>query len=123
MRLQHGICFQILLVCTLITSITACNRDPNAAVTAKSSRSLMPADPALKTLYIQSCYSCHSAGAGNAPRSGNIADWAPRVQKGLDVLLHNTINGIGGMPPRGMCIDCSEEEFVKLILFLAGQSD
>jgi cytochrome c5 len=83
----------------------------------------MPADPAIKTVYIQSCYGCHSSGAGRAPRTGNIADWAPRMGKGMNFLVYNTVNGIGSMPAKGMCMDCSEEDFTKLILFLAGQSD
>jgi cytochrome c5 len=29
------------------------------------------------------------------------------------------INGFGGMPPLGMCMDCSAEEFEALIVFMA----
>ncbi|MEX1664121.1 c-type cytochrome [Zhongshania arctica] len=125
MRFKTSIYVKILSAGILLTGLTACTPDPNAKASspAQSSRSLMPADPAIKTAYIQSCYGCHSSGAGRAPRTGNIADWAPRVQKGFDVLLYNTINGIGSMPAKGMCMDCSEEDFTKLILFLAGQSD
>ncbi|MFT7404028.1 c-type cytochrome [Zhongshania sp.] len=125
MRFKPSNYLNMIFACTLLTSLAACTPDPNAAASSpvQSSRSLMPADPAIKTVYIQSCYGCHSSGAGMAPRTGNIAEWAPRVQKGINVLLYNTINGIGSMPANGMCMDCSEEDFTKLILFLAGQSD
>lgn len=83
----------------------------------------MPADPGLKSLYIQSCYSCHSSGVASAPRSGNTEDWAPRINKGMDVLLRNTLNGIGSMPPKGMCHGCSDNDLARLILFLAGESE
>lgn len=130
MRRRHRIDCKLILVSVLFISLAACGPNPNSASdnsstanAAPSSRSRMPADPALKSLYIQSCYGCHSAGVANAPRSGNDADWAPRLQKGMDVLLHNTINGISSMPPKGMCIGCSDEDFTQLILFLSGQSE
>lgn len=122
----------ILLAATVLIGLSACGPSPNSSAeagdganlsAASTPRNRMPSDPALKSLYIQSCYGCHSTGVASAPRSGNTADWAPRLQKGMDVLLHNTINGINSMPPKGMCIGCSDEEFTQLILFLSGQSD
>ncbi len=82
---------------------------------------VQPADPALAALYQQSCFACHGTGAGGAPRTGS-ADWQPRLDKGMDTLLDNTINGFKGMPPLGMCMDCGEEEFTALIEFMAGKS-
>lgn len=130
MRRRHRIDCKLILASVLFISLAACDPNPNSASdnsstanAAPSSRSRMPTDPALKSLYIQSCYGCHSAGVANAPRNGNDADWAPRLQKGMDVLLHNTINGFSSMPPKGMCIGCSDEDFTQLILFLSGQSE
>jgi cytochrome c5 len=122
----------ILLAATVLIGLSACGPSPNSSAevgdganlsAASTPRNRMPSDPALKSLYIQSCYGCHSTGVASAPRSGNTADWAPRLQKGMNVLLHNTINGINSMPPKGMCIGCSDEEFTRLILFLSGQSE
>ena len=42
-----------------------------------------------------------------------------RMQKGMDVLVNNVISGIGGMPPYGLCMDCSADEFEALIEFMA----
>ncbi|CAA0111470.1 c-type cytochrome [Zhongshania aliphaticivorans] len=131
MRFQYRI-LNILLSTTILLGLSACGPSPDPSSkagngasqsVASTPRSRMPSDSALKSLYIQSCYGCHSSGAAGAPRSGNIADWAPRLQKGMDVLLHNTIHGINSMPPKGMCIACSDEEFTQLILFLSGQRE
>ncbi|WP_295873454.1 c-type cytochrome [uncultured Zhongshania sp.] len=123
--------FATLLPLGLVIALVGCGPSPSTSATATtetasaapSSRSLMPSDPALKSLYIQSCYGCHSTGVAGAPRSGNQTDWAPRLQKGMDVLLSNTVNGLNSMPPKGMCMGCSEEDFRNLIVFLSGQSE
>ena len=116
------------LVLILATSLlAACSGGDNSASTASgqapqvSSRKMMPEDPDLKSLYTQSCFSCHGTGAGGAPRTGHAGDWQPRLEKGMDVLLDHTINGFKGMPPLGMCMDCGEEEFTALIEFMVGQ--
>ncbi len=92
----------------------------NTASTSTSSKKTMPEDPDLKSLYVQSCFSCHGTGAGGAPRTGT-AEWDSRMAKGMDTLLDNTINGFNGMPPLGLCMDCGEEEFEALIRFMAGE--
>lgn len=131
MRFEHRI-LKLVLAATLFISLSACGPSPDVASTsgsdanhsaANTPRSRMPSDPALKSLYIQSCYGCHSSGVASAPRSGNTADWAPRLQKGMEVLLHNTVNGMNSMPAKGMCLNCSEADFTQLILFLSGQHE
>lgn len=113
-----------LLVCTALVC-AACSSDhapaSNGAVadTAKPVQ-LQPSDADLASLYQQSCFACHGTGAGGAPRSGNVDDWAPRVAQGMDALLDHTIDGLRGMPPLGMCGACGEEEFVALIEFMTG---
>jgi cytochrome c5 len=44
---------------------------------------------------------CHAAGVANAPKLGDKAAWAPRLQQGLPVLVQNAIKGKGAMPPKG----------------------
>jgi len=71
-----------------------------------------------ETLYNQSCIACHASGAAGAPKTGDAAAWAPRMEKGIDVVVKNAINGINAMPPKGMCMDCTEEEFKALVEFM-----
>ncbi|MBB6519984.1 cytochrome c5 [Pseudoteredinibacter isoporae] len=62
-------------------------------------------------VYNTSCMACHATGASGAPKLGDAAAWAPRVSKGMDVLYASAINGLNGvMPPKGMCMDCSDDE-------------
>ncbi|MDF1692532.1 MAG: c-type cytochrome [Zhongshania sp.] len=126
-RLSQTLFTGLLLIGLSACSPEASNTDGQVAANTASaanaaSRSRMPSDPALKSLYIQSCYGCHSAGAAGAPRSGNRDQWAPRLQKGLEGLLANTKSGINSMPPKGMCVNCSDDDFRALILFLAGEA-
>ena len=83
------------------------------------SRQWRPAQPEIAALYERSCRNCHTIAASGAPLTGDKAAWAPRMDKGMGVLLDSVINGSGGMPPFGLCMDCSAEQFEALILFMA----
>ena len=54
-----------------------------------------------EALYKQACMACHAAGVANAPKLGDKAAWAPRVQQGLPALVQSAIKGKGAMPPKG----------------------
>ena len=68
-----------------------------------------------EAVYTATCSSCHGVGVLNAPKSGNKADWAPRVKRGIADLVKVAITGIGAMPPKGTCMDCSEDELKAAI--------
>ena len=70
-------------------------------------------------LYNKSCIACHASGAAGAPKAGDVAAWTPRLAKGMDKLLANTKTGINAMPPKGMCMDCTDAEFKALIQFMS----
>lgn len=73
-----------------------------------------------ETLYNQSCIACHASGAAGAPKTGDAAAWKARAdEKGMDKLVANARDGIGAMPPKGMCMDCTDEEFKGLIEFMS----
>lgn len=69
-------------------------------------------------LYNKSCIACHASGAAGAPKTGDVAAWTPRLAKGMDKLVANAKNGINAMPPKGMCMDCTDAEFKALIQFM-----
>lgn len=60
-------------------------------------------------VYTSKCLACHATGAAGAPKFGS-SDWADRRSKGIEALLETAINGIGAMPPKGLCNDCSDDE-------------
>lgn len=73
-------------------------------------------------IYNSRCLACHSTGAAGAPKLGDVAAWSARLAKGTDVLYANSINGINGMPAKGLCMDCSDEEIKITVDYMISQS-
>jgi cytochrome c5 len=83
------------------------------ATPAAPAAATAPADPATpvkvaaadsgagEALYKQACFACHAAGVAGAPKFGDKAAWAPRIQTGLDALTNSAIKGKNAMPPKG----------------------
>ncbi|MFA7553164.1 MAG: c-type cytochrome [Spongiibacteraceae bacterium] len=65
--------------------------------------------------YAKSCSICHTSGVGGAPKTGDTAAWAPRLDKGMDALVGSVEKGLNAMPPKGMCFDCSADDYKALI--------
>ena len=73
-------------------------------------------------VYNAACMACHSTGAAGAPRTGDAAAWAPRIAKGMDTLVSNAINGLNTMPPKGLCMACSDDDLRGVVEYIVGQS-
>jgi len=71
-----------------------------------------------QTVYQASCFGCHGTGAAGAPLKGNADAWAPRLAQGMDVLFDHAVNGFNAMPPKGTCMDCSDDELKAAIEFM-----
>ncbi|MCL4410879.1 MAG: cytochrome c5 family protein [Gammaproteobacteria bacterium] len=69
-------------------------------------------------VYNQACAACHTSGVLGAPRKGNADDWTDRLAQGMDVLLEHSINGFNAMPPRGGCMNCTDEEIEAAIEYM-----
>ncbi|WP_096699685.1 cytochrome c5 family protein [Polaromonas sp. AER18D-145] len=54
-----------------------------------------------EALYKQACLACHASGVAGAPKFGDKAAWAPRIQTGLDMMTASVIKGKNAMPPKG----------------------
>jgi len=70
----------------------------------------------------RTCKLCHGNKGTGAPVTGDSEAWAARLQQGIDKLLDHTVNGHGGMPPMGMCMECDQAQFVAFIEYM-GQFD
>lgn len=68
----------------------------------------------------KACISCHLSGAANAPKTHDLAAWEPRMAKGMDTMVASVKDGLNAMPPKGLCFDCSDEDYQRLIKFMAG---
>jgi cytochrome c5 len=77
------------------------------------------ADQAVVDRYNKTCVVCHAAGAAGAPKTGVAKEWAPRMEKGMDAMILSVEKGINAMPPKGMCFDCTADDFKALIEYMA----
>ncbi|MEM7098788.1 MAG: c-type cytochrome [Pseudomonadota bacterium] len=73
-------------------------------------------------VYDQFCFACHSTGVGGAPKIGEAGEWAARVDKGMDVLMDSTLNGLNAMPAKGTCMNCSDEELSEAVTYMLDAS-
>ncbi len=104
--------------------LTACGEADNRSAEEMQQAELRaqlftPAGATLAEKYDRSCRGCHTVLATGAPLTGDNISWGPRLQQGEATLLNNTLAGTGGMPPLGMCPDCTVEEFSALIEFMS----
>lgn len=86
---------------------------------AASGANQSAADPEITSIYNRSCRSCHSVAGTGAPQTGDVAAWEPRMAKGMDAMVTSVVEGFGGMPPFGFCMDCDVEQFEALITYMA----
>ena len=75
--------------------------------------------------YMASCFACHSTGAAGAPKvgAGMMAEWEPRLEKGMDTIVQNAINGINTMPAKGLCFDCTDDDLRALVEYMIAASE
>ena len=74
-------------------------------------------------VYQARCYACHGTGGANAPILGDVIAWEIRMEKGMDTVIQNVINGLNGMmPPRGLCAECSDDDLKALTEYILEMS-
>ncbi len=71
-----------------------------------------------QAVYDLVCSTCHSQNLPNMPRLGIAEDWTDRLPKGKEALYQSTIAGINGMPARGLCEDCTDEELKRSVDYM-----
>ncbi|MDQ2069810.1 c-type cytochrome [Natronospira bacteriovora] len=78
-------------------------------------------------VYNQACTACHGPGIAGAPRTGDDAAWAARMDKGYETLLDHSINGFQGdagfMPARGGNPNLSDEQVAAALDYMLEQLD
>ena len=75
-----------------------------------------------ESIYASNCGACHNVGVAGAPKMGDVAVWVDRLTKGIETVYANAINGIGGMPAKGTCMDCSDDEIIATIDYMLENS-
>ncbi|MEM7003404.1 MAG: c-type cytochrome [Pseudomonadota bacterium] len=110
--------------CLLMLGLAGCSGadDPSASRSSSGEQgqtaSAPPPEHPGKKIYNRYCFSCHGAGLSGAPKLGDAEAWAPRIAKGNAAMLKTTIEGMGAMPPRGICMACSDEELAEAIAYM-----
>ncbi|MDA9832197.1 c-type cytochrome [Gammaproteobacteria bacterium] len=82
-----------------------------------------------KTIYDQTCSTCHSEGQLSAPKLGDQKAWNQRLKSGFDVLVHNVIKGYVNTGNEGACVvekggchDCTDAEIIAVVKYMLDQS-
>lgn len=71
-----------------------------------------------EAVYARTCAACHNGQLPIAPQKGDKAAWEPRLAKNMDVLVQSVTNGLNAMPPRGLCMDCTAEDYQAVIQWM-----
>jgi cytochrome c5 len=107
---------EAIVLAAVAALLGACGEPPPPRVADLAS--LRPADADLAERYERSCQLCHAQRGSGAPLVGDAEAWAPRARRGEAALLASVVQGLGTMPPRGLCPDCSNTDLQRLIVFL-----
>jgi cytochrome c5 len=72
-----------------------------------------------EAVFNRACGMCHNGQLPQAPKKGDSAAWAPRLAQGSDTLVKHVNEGFNAMPPRGLCMDCSAEDYKAVIEWMS----
>ncbi len=88
--------------------------------TAASPSATKPKQTAMtgETIYNKHCSVCHTPGIAGAPKMGDNKTWLPRMKKGLDGMLKKATSGFNAMPPKGTCVNCTEQQLKEAIKYM-----
>jgi len=90
-------------------------------VTEKSMPAKKGGEVAGKKEYEASCAVCHATDAMGAPAVGDKKAWGAVIEKGMDKVYHNAINGINAMPPKGGTA-LPDEKIKEIVDYMVSQS-
>ena len=116
--IKHALC---TLAWTAALLLTGCHASPPPEPSDQDvtrADTLRPADAQLAAKYERACLACHGVRSA-APLTGFEPAWAPRLAKGADVLLQHALDGFNGMPAKGLCSDCTDDDLRNLIAFMS----
>lgn len=127
--LLYSHCFRIWVQCACLLSIAICAQScgetkPAETLEQKLARAehMTPSDPVLAEKYARTCRGCHINPDSTAPLAGDKDEWNKRFRAGNRQVIGNLQNGIRLMPPRGQCLDCSDDELWQMTLFMSDRT-
>jgi len=51
-----------------------------------------------------------------------MSEWDSRMEKGMDAVVTNAINGVNAMPAKGLCFDCNADDIRALVAYMLESS-
>ncbi len=72
----------------------------------------------LQATYQMFCFACHSTGLSGAPLPGDAEAWGPRMEKGRDEIVEIMNRGLNAMPPKGLCMTCTDDQLWELSQYM-----
>jgi len=78
-------------------------------------------------IFDKTCFACHANGIGGAPKVGDKSAWSARLVQDKAILYKHALEGFQGksgfMPPKGGCMDCTEEQIKAAVEFLRSKAN
>lgn len=75
-----------------------------------------------EAVFNHACTFCHGVGRMGAPRIGDKAAWAGRIEEGESRLTNHAFLGYRNMPARGDCNTCSDLDIINAVAYMVSQS-
>jgi cytochrome c5 len=102
---------KLAILLAIVVAVTGCGD----SVYDESTRTV-------ESLYWQSCASCHNSGRAGAPVAFDETTWQDRLDN-KSLWLSRVKEGYRGMPARGMCSDCTDDELIALINYISSPAN
>ncbi len=74
------------------------------------------------TVYKKYCHTCHGNGIAGAPKVGNQLQWQERYDQGWPLIMQRALQGYKGMPAKGHCVKCTEQDIKDAIVYMMKES-
>lgn len=88
-------------------------------LTLLATASLVQAAQDPEAVFNRACQMCHNGQLPMAPKKGDHDAWKPRLAQGNDVLVKHVTDGFNAMPARGLCMDCTAEDYKAVIDYMS----
>jgi cytochrome c5 len=72
--------------------------------------------------YTATCAACHGTGVAGAPKLGDKAAWAPRIQQSFEALYTNALKGKNAMPAKGGNADLAEADLANAVAYMVKEA-
>ncbi|HEX4927413.1 MAG TPA: c-type cytochrome [Burkholderiales bacterium] len=94
---------------------------PQPPATAQASAGA-PSTAEGKKVFDTTCMACHATGVAGAPKLGDKAAWAPRLQQGEDALVQSALKGKNAMPPKGGNLSLTDAQVRAAVEYMVSQA-